>query len=420
MEIFLRNGIFYSISFIKLLLVLEYLFELKPRKYISIAFAGSVLAVMVTANWIDLSEYKYSLLFGIPELLVFVFFMSGYRKELYLLLGFLTVNILDIFVGMLFFGAFPIHIELSNTYPIIRVFESGIVLVLIKIYIFIRSRTRKTFQLSSSVIPIYIIGGIGVTAYLTAFELAILNNRDMFMEQITIVISQGTIIVSAIIICILYNNNQLENKQLKTELEMSQKLLKIENDYFINISKKNESTRKFRHDIKAHYLSLKKLYSDGNYEELNHYLEEIDRTINKFSSGIQTGNPIIDAIWSEFESQYPSISFTWNGHIDLSISPFDISTIFYNLLKNACEASIKTSNPWIEINARMYNKNVIVEQSNPYVEIKKVDGLYLTTKPNHRYGYGIQNIRACVEKNNGSYLISSENGIFHTEITFIE
>lgn len=54
---------------------------------------------------------------------------------------------------------------------------------------------------------------------------------------------------------------------------------------------------------------------------------------------------------------------------------------------------------------------------NGYAEIKKGQkGELVSTKEEKGHGYGVGNIKQCVEKNKGTYRYRTEDGFFVTEI----
>lgn len=66
---------------------------------------------------------------------------------------------------------------------------------------------------------------------------------------------------------------------------------------------------------------------------------------------------------------------------------------------------------------KILERNLAVIISNPYQSIKmNEEQEFISTKSGKGHGYGIQNIKKCVDKYGGKYNVKTEDSIFCTEI----
>lgn len=87
----------------------------------------------------------------------------------------------------------------------------------------------------------------------------------------------GGLICSGIIFLIiggLLFHKTGENEYLKREQDMNRKILDAQANYYTLLLEKNKEIRAFRHDIKNHLYCMTILGKQGQYGELQEYLEK--------------------------------------------------------------------------------------------------------------------------------------------------
>lgn len=98
---------------------------------------------------------------------------------------------------------------------------------------------------------------------------------------------------------------------------------------------------------------------------------------------------------------------------DLNISPVDLYIIIGNTMDNAieaCDAFPAGHKPSISCTLRQKNHVLLYEISNPIpqVSVKKAGDIH---------GYGLENVKECVNRNSGFISVNTENDIFCVSIT---
>ena len=97
------------------------------------------------------------------------------------------------------------------------------------------------------------------------------------------------------------------------------------------------------------------------------------------------------------------------------MSAYDICTILSNLLSNALIAvSECEQRKDILLDIRYTEQDIIIVVENDYEHELKVKGnVFITTKKDtYNHGLGLENVKRCVERNNGHFTISTENKRF--------
>ena len=159
-------------------------------------------------------------------------------------------------------------------------------------------------------------------------------------------------------------------------------------------------------------------YENGQYKKLGKYISEAQGAIAQLSSQFRIGNDYVGAIAADLDNRYPDVTLEWSGNLpELELSYMDICTLFFNLLKNAFEAAEEAEEKWVKVEIKLYEFDLFIHISNCYAVIQKdKNGEFQSTKKGEGHGYGMRNIKKCVEKNNGKYDFKLEKNTFHTEI----
>ena len=246
---------------------------------------------------------------------------------------------------------------------------------------------------------------------------AILSEQKGLQMQLLLLVAMLLSLLLSVVILMFYcvvNTNQ-EYKQIN---ELNLRYLDAQRNHYERMKQKEVNTRKFRHDIDNHTIALKGLMMDGKYQEAEQYLEEIVSNLNKIKSPVRTGNDIVDAIVHEKyeKAKEHGIDFEIKGVFSerLMISNYDICTILGNALDNALEASQKVQRKryvCMEIRSHQNMLHLMIRNSMA----GKSD--LSTTKTDRRYhGFGLDNLKQCVEKNMGQVEITQTEEEFCLDI----
>ena len=77
MEIMFSNGVRYSVEFIKLILVVVCILNIRVKKRVNIIFGISLIGVITVSYWFDISEY--SVIYGL--IAIGIFLVTLYKRR---------------------------------------------------------------------------------------------------------------------------------------------------------------------------------------------------------------------------------------------------------------------------------------------------------------------------------------------------
>lgn len=267
----------------------------------------------------------------------------------------------------------------------------------------------------------YIIVAISVVSasLFLAISESIVNSVDnkkigMIFQTISVCLI-GTVIIGIIWLAGSIYRQEYYVKQN----QMQERVIQTQQQYYKKMYENEKEMRMFRHDIRAQFGCLQLLLSEGKLEEANEYLKTAADTFEKLTiNKYHVGNEILDLIINQAYStaRKKEILLEVEGNmsrIDF-INIYDLCSIFSNAINNAIEAcerqpDIKKAIKCIILE---HNGNFLFRFENPatsemYNTVKRGN----TSKENKKeHGFGIENIRMAVEKNNGrmEYLYSNE------------
>lgn len=419
MEQVFVNGLYFSIELIKILLVMVYIWKLTPKKNISYAFTICLLFVMCVSRFVDLS--RVGLIYGVIIVFFMTLYLNGKYRFLLSALSFILISLADMFFSEIVVNLFHISFQtlMDNVYIEIACASISLVILFLYIILFGTKNIDKP-KVTSVLLPIYILGGLALSVFVTGIQIIDMDDNNKIYHNVVFV---GLILAGVffVVVSIFLERDRRENERLNYINEMNSRLMEAQSDYYLRLLKKETETREFRHDIKAHLLCMGMLYDKGEYDKLGEYINEAQITVSRLSTTVDTGNDYVNAIVSDLSSRYPEVKLEWKGIIPVTIlSYMDICTLFYNLLKNAYEAASETVEKKVEVEIRVQQLSMLLSISNNYKNvIGDNEGEFKTTKDGKGHGYGIRNIKRCVEKYHGEYNVVLENNIFITNIMIL-
>lgn len=252
--------------------------------------------------------------------------------------------------------------------------------------------------------------------FITWVEVMLFTKASMMADNIKGYMLGAAVAAVAVNLLIYYfilrTNRAME---IKTELAIVKEQIKHYND----ITAAQAQTRKLKHDLSNHIISIKSYVEDGKKEECLQYLDSLTDYADINSDVIDTGNSVIDAIFTAKRNlaRERNIDFSADVQIpeNLKINSSDCCVIFGNALDNAIEACDKVQgDKYIKVSL-IYRDNSLMckivnsmsEAKNPLLKTTKAD------KINH--GIGLKNIRETlnkyshmlrVEQNTGEFVLS--------------
>lgn len=200
-------------------------------------------------------------------------------------------------------------------------------------------------------------------------------------------------------------------------------LAQAERDYYDELDRRHEESRKIRHDINNHLLALNLLIEKGDLTGARSYIGEISEQIDQTIMPVRTGSNVLDAlIWQKLrQARKLSVELKTEVHCSLSgrgISDYDLCGIFGNILDNAMEAVKGAEEPVISLFISNQMNMLYISCENTYEgELKRRGDKFITTKGDtEHHGFGIARVKEIAKLYHGEVNISTENGRFLIEI----
>jgi len=213
---------------------------------------------------------------------------------------------------------------------------------------------------------------------------------------------------------ILYNMIDRRIERFQSEL-IEKQVCEIQNMY--------KQVRGWRHDYRNHIQNMKIQLAQGNYAELDSYLDSLADDLTTVDTVIKTGNVMADAILNSKLSVAEKLNIRINVKAnipnDIPLSDVELCAVLGNLLDNAAEACAKLpeSDRFMRIYIGCLKNQLYMSVQNSAGYVKKIAGRYLSTKQSDgEHGYGIFRIDRVAKKYGGYVNRQNEEGVFATEI----
>ena len=292
-------------------------------------------------------------------------------------------------------------------------------------FILILSRTLKTryglkdvtFRYNVLICVIISIDSICISMLGIVLSESTNIGRKWLVELVYIFTVLGVFVQLGLLVAMILSRDEHKEKEA-----LNAKYLEDQVAHYEYLEKREQETRKFRHDMTNHMMILRNLYDTGTEAEFEEYFDTISKRITAFGNQISVGNNTADAIINQYaqEAENAGIKLKVDGHFspDCHISAVDICTIFSNLLSNAIRAEKEANGEEVELFIRNLDQDLFIEVRNDYVtQVKRSGERFISTKEDRaNHGLGLQNVYDCVERNHGVIHITTDHQIFDVKL----
>ncbi|MDE7307553.1 MAG: GHKL domain-containing protein [Lachnospiraceae bacterium] len=400
----LQNGIEYIFEIIKFYLAFRWLFGIHERegkwKYLLVLLGvGGFAAWLVYGNENNFPVY---LIFIIVEMEVL--FQDKVIKIIFM--SFWFSSVIGIFDGISKIIVWVFFDTVGNNSIWVRFLISGITIFTEIIFgkTVLKINRNKIIHMNWKYFFCFFILGWGYS-YIMGYMWVILGDRGantyLYLDIILIgMIMYGTMIM---LIALTISRDNYREKEA-----FNQRLLKMQEEQYNYLKKRERDIRKFRHDMKEHMLIIQKYCETEGNQKLKEYIKEINVQTHMEEKRVTVHNKEVDVILNQYMSQAEElgIQLKIKGQMpaDSVVSSYDLCVIFANLLKNGIEAAKNSRQRRIELTVGYKDNVMMIHMKNDYEgKRKKKNGKYLTTKEDmENHGIGMENVRECVEKYHGN------------------
>lgn len=212
--------------------------------------------------------------------------------------------------------------------------------------------------------------------------------------------------------CLYFWYEVAKNGELKHRLKLVQQQNELTLQYYEEMEKNYNRSRKIIHDIRNHLNAIEQAYKVQDSE----YIHDVHGMLNSLGMKFYTDHKMLNIVLNDKLKVLPADDVDCNlGGIRLSfISDMDITTIFANLLDNAVETLEGEEKGWMKIRGEQIQDFTVIKISNP---CRNAYTARKSTKENHQ-GIGLENVRQALEKYHGEIKIEQENQVFSVTLVF--
>ena len=176
------------------------------------------------------------------------------------------------------------------------------------------------------------------------------------------------------------------------------------------------------HDLKHQIAAIR---SEAGKAKFDEYLNELEDSINEYSTVIECGNQTVDIVLTEKNilcySAHVKFSYMIDGSLFSFLTEREIYSLFGNALDNALEAVSKIEDParrMITLKSNTRGDLVVLQVENTFAGEMSLseDALPQTTKNGSGHGFGLRSISRIAEKHGGMMSLRAENGVFKLSV----
>lgn len=226
----------------------------------------------------------------------------------------------------------------------------------------------------------------------------------------TLLIGMGLLYLNVLVLFYSERIRQLAAAAQEQALEAHH--YEMQKEYYEQLHLEQEDTRAMMHDIQKYLLAMKNLVENNNTEEANRVQSAAQEVFDGLDTVVDLDNRTVSVVLNEYIQQAKNLGIMVNldAHIPpvLSIATADLYILLGNTLDNAIEAcsSLPTEERRIDLQMRQHHDVLFYRITNP------VAPGYRDRSNDKNHGYGLKNVRHCVEKYSGDMEIERANGKF--------
>lgn len=330
-------------------------------------------------------------------------YKSSMKKSLFTSSIFCILTILSDLFTSIIFSALKINIAEMFTLSTTRIFflitAHIVLLTFITLILLISPSIKANYSINElfSILPC--IGISVLLCYILTKQYLLCGNPIPFSYLFIII---GLLYSNVLSLHTTFTIHQ--NMQEKKEYELSLQHYMMQQEYYDQLHIQQESIRALWHDL-SKYVRASELNNTESIKQLNEHLNNI---ISLVDSNNKTINVILSEYLQSANSIFAKLNLSLHVPDELPMTAADLYIILGNALDNALDAclSVPEDERIISVNIFMHNNILFFELKNPYSEN------YTKIHQKEIHGYGIKNIKKCVEKYHGLIQIEKKNNIF--------
>lgn len=215
-----------------------------------------------------------------------------------------------------------------------------------------------------------------------------------------------------ILVCFYVETISAKN-ELAREKELAERDYLHSLKYYESVKQSQEETRSLWHEIRKYMDTMQTLVDNGDNPATAQCMNEVKQAFDGLTVNVDVGNNIISGILSIGLQQAKQNKIPF--HVDawvsphLGVAPQDLFIILGNAIDNAieeCRQLPSEMESYINVSIHQKGKMLAIKVENPC-------RVQPTPKPGKVHGYGLKNVKKCIEKYNGELQAEQSENKFH-------
>lgn len=280
--------------------------------------------------------------------------------------------------------------------------------VLIAASVLRKNRASLSFRQVAPLLPC-----LAACVYLCVVFFTILPGGDEAPSVMLMIALVGLLYIIGVVVI---NTQAIKTAVLENEEQrLARSNYEMQERYYASVMTYREETRALWHDLQKHITAIEAIAeSSGVQTALDEY-SQIHAEFVGLGSIADTENLALNVILHHNISKAKScgidVGLTANVSPELSFSAVDLSVIIGNTFDNAIEecSALGEEKPRISVSLIQHNKMLFYEIANPCRSVT-------SEKAGKYHGYGLKNVRRCVEKYGGSMEHYAADDVYRVSI----
>lgn len=215
------------------------------------------------------------------------------------------------------------------------------------------------------------------------------------------------------------------NAELQEKLHLTEVQITAQQKYMEDLQMRIQETRRYRHDIRHHFLVLGNLAKSKDLDGLQKYLEKISAFSVLRPTEIFCENTAVNALLGYYKEKAEKEQIKMTLQVSLfekiPIADTEVCIILGNLLENAIEACrrMESQDRSIDLELTMVSSTLLVllvQNSYEGVVQRAQDGTFLSAKTKGRKGIGLSSVLDITERYNGVLRFEYKDQIFKVSL----
>ena len=267
-----------------------------------------------------------------------------------------------------------------------------------------------------------LFGAVPFSYYIFDYGSTIYTDWLYSGSKIAVQFIPSVVSVFYIVFVLVYYAETQKEKTVQQERDLIAAQLKEARTEFDTLSRMQDQTRQYRHDMRHHFTLLQGLAAKGDVAQIAGYLQTVQADLDAFTPTRYCENETVNLLLSYFETlaKQAGVALVVNAGVPnpISVSDTELCSLLSNSLENAIAAASvvpEAEKRTVSVQITVYKDKLLLSVENPYIEeISFQKGLPRTNRPEH--GYGTRSMAAIAELHGGQALFSANAGVFSLKV----